>query len=80
MSAVLRTRIDANVLALGAAGVVGSTEQLANAAVMGAYADCFGMMALAAIVISPGILVFRARGCPIEAATAALVQPSADVH
>ena len=80
MSAVLRTRIDANVLALGAAGVVGSTEQLANAAVMGAYADCFGMMALAAIVISPGILVFRARGRPIEAATAALVQPSADVH
>jgi hypothetical protein len=47
---------------------------------MGAYADCFGMMALAAIAVSPGILVFRARRRPIEATTAALVQPSADVH
>jgi DHA2 family multidrug resistance protein len=62
MSAVLRTKIDANLLTLGAdASVAGSMEQLANAAALGAYAGCFGMMAVAAIAVSPGILVFRAR-------------------
>ena len=62
MSAVLRTRIEPNILALSAAADgIGGTEQVMNVATLAAYTDCFGMMALAAIAVSPGVLLFRAR-------------------
>ena len=61
MSAVLRTRIEANLLAPAAsAGIVDPAEELIGSATLAAYADCFSMMAWAAIAVSPGILVFRA--------------------
>jgi MFS transporter, DHA2 family, multidrug resistance protein len=60
MSAVLRTRISANLAAVGnSAGMVGSAQQQADAATLAAYSDCFGIMALAAIAVIPGVLVFR---------------------
>ena len=58
MSAVLRVRLDENLLASATAGSVPATEASVNAASLSAYADCFGMMALAAIAVSPGILIF----------------------
>jgi len=62
MSAVLRTRIEPNILALSAAADgIGGTEQVLNVATLAAYTDCFGMMALAAVAVSPGVLLFRAR-------------------
>ena len=65
MGAVLRARMDANALVLGAAAnMAGSIEQLAGPANLGAYKDCFAMMAFAAIAVSPGILIFRARAIP----------------
>jgi MFS transporter, DHA2 family, multidrug resistance protein len=67
MTAVLRTRVDAHLLALPApAGGAGAAEQLVAAATLGAYADCFSMMALAAIAVSPGVLLFRSTP-PVEA-------------
>ena len=59
MSAVLRVRLDENSLASGAGGGVPPTEALVNAALLSAYADCFGIMAMAAIAVSPGVLIFR---------------------
>jgi DHA2 family multidrug resistance protein len=66
MTAVLRTRVDADLLGLAAStGLAGFTEQLVKAATLKAYTDCFGMMALAAVAVAPGILIFRT-GIPAE--------------
>jgi DHA2 family multidrug resistance protein len=57
MSAVLRTRIDAN--QLGTSGDKGGPEQLVEIASLQAYDDCFLWMAVAAIAVLPGVLLFR---------------------
>jgi DHA2 family multidrug resistance protein len=56
MTAVLRVRLDAHLS--GFAGAAIPAPRL-NAASLEAYADCFRMMAIAALVVSPGVLLFR---------------------
>ena len=56
MSAVLQVRTAAH-MAKFAAGV-GSVASAGRAA-LHAYSDCFGMMAVAAVVIIPGVMAFR---------------------
>jgi DHA2 family multidrug resistance protein len=62
MTAVLHDQIEANLLAtagsLGSSGVGGPA---ADPATLRAYCACFRMMALATMVVSPGILLFRGR-------------------
>jgi DHA2 family multidrug resistance protein len=58
MAAVLRMRVDLNLAALGG-GAAGADA--AAAAMLRAYTQCFDMMAVAAMAISPGILLFRGR-------------------
>ena len=63
MSAVLRTRIETQFLALGTStDTAHATSQLVDNATLTAYADCFGIMAAAALVVIPGVLLFRYRG------------------
>lgn len=63
MSAVLRTRIETQFLALGTStDTAHGTGQLVDTATLTAYADCFGIMAAAALVVIPGVLLFRNRG------------------
>ena len=42
-----------------------------NAASLQAYADCFRMMAIAALIVSPGVLLFRPRAEAREVTKAA---------
>jgi DHA2 family multidrug resistance protein len=60
MTAVLRVRLDAHLSGLAGefAGAAIPAARL-NAASLEAYADCFRMMAIAALVVSPGVLLFR---------------------
>jgi DHA2 family multidrug resistance protein len=57
MTAVLHLRIEVNLIALSAP--VGGTESHADIATLRAYADCFKMMAIATMVVGPGIFLFR---------------------
>ena len=57
MTAVLHLRIEVNLIALSAP--VGGTESHADIATLRAYAECFQMMAIAAMVVGPGIFLFR---------------------
>jgi DHA2 family multidrug resistance protein len=71
MTAVFRLRLDANLLALTApAGGAGTSApaHIVDLATLRAYAQCFNMMAVAAMLVSPGILLFR-RGRAPEAVT-----------
>ncbi|HVC56382.1 MAG TPA: DHA2 family efflux MFS transporter permease subunit [Stellaceae bacterium] len=58
MSAVLQAKIAMHVAAL--AGGIAATPSLHAGAALRGYADCFRMMAIAAVVIIPGIFLFRA--------------------
>jgi DHA2 family multidrug resistance protein len=60
MTAVLRVRLDAHLSGLaGEFGGAAIPAARLNAASLEAYADCFRMMAIAALVVSPGVLLFR---------------------
>lgn len=61
MTAVLRTRVDANLLALAPppGGAAGVPMGLTDMATLRGYAECFNMMAIAAMAVSPGIFLFR---------------------
>jgi len=62
MTAVLRSRVEANLLALSGPAVSTGASPPAfpgDLATLHAYAQCFNMMAIAALVVSPGILLFR---------------------
>jgi DHA2 family multidrug resistance protein len=62
MTAVLRSRVEANMLALSGPAVstgANPPASLGDLATLHAYAQCFNMMAIAALVVSPGILLFR---------------------
>ena len=60
MTAVLRVRLDAHLsgLAAGFAGGAIPAPRLAAASLQ-AYADCFRMMAIAALIVCPGVFLFR---------------------
>jgi MFS transporter, DHA2 family, multidrug resistance protein len=59
MSAVLRSRMTAYATAAAVIGHVGSVpHSLAEAGALHAYADCFEIIALAALVVIPGLLLF----------------------
>jgi MFS transporter, DHA2 family, multidrug resistance protein len=63
MSAILQARISMHLAALSTEGAAHATLQpigLVNGATLNAYADSFRMMAIAALVVMPGILLFRA--------------------
>ena len=67
MSGVLQLKISTHLAALWpavAAGAAGAPQGpgLVAGATLQSYADCFSMMAIAAIVVMPGILLFRASG------------------
>jgi DHA2 family multidrug resistance protein len=67
MTAVLRTRVQANLVGLSAsAGGAGANPpaSLTDIATLHAYAQCFNMMAIASMVVSPGILLFRNKRAP----------------
>jgi DHA2 family multidrug resistance protein len=71
MSAVLQLKIatySADLPAAVALSAAPGPASLAQGAALQAYADCFGMMAIAAVVVMPGILLFRASRAA-EAAT-----------
>jgi len=61
MSAVLQSKISTHltVLSRGLAAGAAPSPQLAEAAALQGYADCFTTMAIAAAVIIPGIFLFR---------------------
>src|SRR3954447_20268093 len=61
MTAVLRSRVEANLLAAsGPAGAGASLPgSLADIATLHAYTQCFNIMAITAMIVSPGILLFR---------------------
>jgi DHA2 family multidrug resistance protein len=64
MTAVLRVKAEANLLAVGAAlsgAGAGISADLRDLASLRAYSGCFQIMALAALVILPGVWVFRVR-------------------
>jgi len=58
MSAVLRARMTVHVTAAASSHAAGVPRLLAAAGALHAYADCFEIIALAAIAVSPGLLVF----------------------
>jgi len=64
MSAVLQAKISVQLVDLAAAGAGPGTPQsaaeLVNRATLQAYADSFKIMSIAALVVMPGILLFRA--------------------
>jgi DHA2 family multidrug resistance protein len=64
MSAVLQARISMHLAGLSSGLAAGAAQpaQLADAAALQGYADCFTMMAIAAAVIIPGIFLFRIGG------------------
>lgn len=62
MSAVLQLRIAGHLAGLTAAHPAAPASRLADAATLRAYADCFRMMAVAALAALPLILLFRPRG------------------
>jgi DHA2 family multidrug resistance protein len=67
MTAVLRTRVEANLAGLSAsAGGAGASPpaSLTDLATLRAYAQCFNIMAVASMVVSPGILLFRNKRAP----------------
>lgn len=60
MSAILLARADANLLALSGPGAAGNPSgSLADLATLHAYAQCFTIMAVAALAVSPGVFLFR---------------------
>lgn len=61
MSAVLQARITMHLAAASPSlGVLGPLPpRLVNAATVRAYADCFRMIAFAALIVTPGVLLFR---------------------
>jgi hypothetical protein len=65
MTAVLRARVEVH--SLFSAPVAdrpgdAAAAHLANTGTLGAYRDCFLMMAIASVIIAPGILLFRIHG------------------
>jgi len=64
MSGVLQSKISKHLadLSSGLAAGTAPAAQLADAAALQGYADCFTMMAIVAAVIIPGILLFRIGG------------------
>jgi DHA2 family multidrug resistance protein len=58
MTAVLHSRIDANLATLSGATGGPAASSLTHAATLRAYADCFNVMALASLAVIPGIFVF----------------------
>jgi DHA2 family multidrug resistance protein len=73
MTAVLRTRIAHDLGGLTGAGgalVASLPTQIIKTATWQAYCECFGMMAIAALVVVPGIFLFRVRdGDPPESSS-----------
>jgi len=61
MTAILHYRIGAQLLTLSVpiGGGASPPEDLINLATLRAYTGCFSMMAVAAMVVSPGVLLFR---------------------
>ena len=66
MTAVLRTRVEANLAGLSGSAGAGANPpaSLTDIATLHAYAQCFNMMAIASMVVSPGILLFRNKRAP----------------
>jgi len=66
MPAVLRTRVEANLAGLSGSAGAGANPpaSLTDIATLHAYAQCFNMMAIASMVVSPGILLFRNKRAP----------------
>ena len=65
MTGVLRFEVDAHlgVLTGGSSGAGGlPPAQLLDLATLLAYRDCFGMMAIASLIVIPGIFLFRLAG------------------
>jgi DHA2 family multidrug resistance protein len=65
MTAVLRARVEVH--SLFSAPIAdrpgdAAAAHLANTGTLGAYRDCFLMMAIASVIIAPGILLFRIHG------------------
>jgi DHA2 family multidrug resistance protein len=59
MTAVLQVRVQSNLAAPALPPEAGSLDRLATAT-LAAYRDCFRMMAVASLLIIPGIVLFRA--------------------
>jgi MFS transporter, DHA2 family, multidrug resistance protein len=59
MTAVLRSRIGANLLSLAGASGSGAGGSAEVVATLHAYGQCFGMMAIAALAVLPGVFLFR---------------------
>ena len=61
MTAVLHYRLSANLIAFGAPAGGGASlpADLASLATLRAYTGCFNLMAIAAMAVSPGILLLR---------------------
>jgi MFS transporter, DHA2 family, multidrug resistance protein len=73
MTAVLRERIEAHALPLSLAGNHegdATAAILANAGLLKAYSDCFLIMAIASMIVAPGVLFFRVQGLPKAGNTA----------
>ena len=58
MSAVLQAKISTHLA--GLTGAAAPSARLVAGATLEAYADCFRVMAIAAVVVAPGVLLFRA--------------------
>ncbi|HEX6442686.1 MAG TPA: DHA2 family efflux MFS transporter permease subunit, partial [Stellaceae bacterium] len=61
MTGVLHHRIETNLLAAGAGSGANAGGAVADMATLRAYGTCFKLMAIAAVVVIPGILLFRQR-------------------
>jgi DHA2 family multidrug resistance protein len=59
MTPILQLIIQARLAASGGALAAAASPELVAAATLGAYARCFGLMAIAAVAVLPGVLVFR---------------------
>ncbi len=79
MGAILQAKISMHlaILSSGPSAATAAPAQLAEAAALQGYADCFIMMAIAAAVIIPGVFLFRIQGSEKEAQPI-VSHPSAD--
>jgi len=79
MGAILQAKISMHlaILSSGPSAATAPPAQLAEAAALQGYADCFIMMAIAAAVIIPGVFLFRIQGSEKEVQPI-VSHPSAD--